>query len=149
MAHNLFQPHTYEKNMPDEEQLNSLEKEALYSQIKHFGQCPVQLFPGSQGYTGHPGKLVKLLKICTNEQEGHMQLQQLEIERLNAQIMDITAQNEQTLQERIEEYRNLEKFHRKKLNRTKEEGKFHFDKLKLKVQELKQKQAASKQQFEA
>lgn len=63
--------------------------------------------------------------------------------------MEITSQNEQTLQERIEEYRNLEKFHRKKLQRTKEEGKFHFDKLKLKVQEMKQKQVASKQQHEA
>lgn len=63
--------------------------------------------------------------------------------------MDITSQNEQTLQERIEEYRNLEKFHRKKLQRTKEEGKFNFDKLKMKVQELKAKQTASKQQFEA
>jgi hypothetical protein len=59
--------------------------------------------------------------------------------------MDISAQNEQTLQERIEEYRNLEKFHRKKLMRTKEEGKFNFDKIKMKVQELKQKQSASKQ----
>ena len=48
------------------------------------------------------------------------------------------------MQERIEEYRSLEKFHRKKLTRTKEEGKFAFEKLKLKVQELKQKQVASK-----
>ena len=63
--------------------------------------------------------------------------------------MDISAQNEQNLQERIEEYRSLEKFHRKKLVRTKEEGKFAFEKLKLKVQELKQKQVASKQQTEA
>ena len=47
--------------------------------------------------------------------------------------MDISAQNEQNLQERIEEYRSLEKFHRKKLVRTKEEGKFAFEKLKLKV----------------
>ena len=35
--------------------------------------------------------------------------------------------------ERIEEYRSLEQFHRKKLHRTKEEGAMHFDKLKLKV----------------
>jgi hypothetical protein len=31
MSHNLFQPHTYEANMPDEDQLNPLEKEALHS----------------------------------------------------------------------------------------------------------------------
>ena len=53
------------------------------------------------------------------------------------------------MQERIEEYRSLEAFHRKKLHRTKEEGTLHFDKLKLKVEELKQKQVASKQQTEA
>ena len=43
----------------------------------------------------------------------------------------------------------MEQFHRKKLHRTKEEGTLHFDKLKLKVEELKQKQVASKQQTEA
>ena len=64
---------------------------------------------------------------------------QIEVERLNTQILDISAQNEQNLQERIEEYRSLEKFHRKKLARTKEEGKFAFDKLKHKVLEMKQK----------
>lgn len=53
--------------MPDEDQLNSLEKEALYSQIKHFGQCPVQLFPGSAGYTGHPGKMVRILQMQSED----------------------------------------------------------------------------------
>ena len=66
-------------------------------------------------------------------------MSQLEIERLNKEIQDISAQNEANLQERIEEYRSLEAFHRKKLHRTKEEGTLHFDKLKLKVEELKQK----------
>ena len=53
--------------------------------------------------------------------------------------MDISAQNEQNLQDRIEEYRQLEKHHRKALVRTKAEGKNAFEKLKHKVQELKQK----------
>ena len=64
-------------------------------------------------------------------------MSQLEVERLNTQIIDISAQNEQNLQDRIEEYRQLEKHHRKALVRTKAEGKNAFEKLKHKVQELK------------
>ena len=79
------------------------------------------------------------------ELRQQLTIAQVEIERLNKEIADISSQNEANLQERIEEYRSLEQFHRKKLHRTKEEGTLHFDKLKLKVQELKQKQVASKQ----
>ena len=152
MAQNLFQANTYESSMPSNlDELSPMEIEGLHSQIRFFGQCPVQLFNSSPQGLGHPQRQVRLINtVATDsgtdieekapeELRQQLAIAQVEIERLNKEIADISSQNEANLQERIEEYRSLEQFHRKKLHRTKEEGTLHFDKLKLKVQELKQK----------
>jgi len=108
----------------------------------------VQLFKSDAQGLGHPQRYVRTVNVMANnlgtqspasadpaveEVRQKYVWSQLEIERLNKEIQDISAQNEANLQERIEEYRTLEQFHRKKLHRTKEEGTLHFDKLKLKV----------------
>ena len=41
------------------------------------------------------------------------------------------------MQERIEEYKSLEKFYSKKLQKTKEEGKQQIESLKLRVTQIK------------
>ena len=49
---------------PDD--LSPLEKEGLQSQLKFFGQCPVQLFSeqvhiGQDHYVSHPQKFVRIV----------------------------------------------------------------------------------------
>lgn len=101
--------------MPESvEELNPLELEALQSQIRYFGQCPVQIFCSNMQGLGHPQKHVRTLNLMperalNQEKQGvgsspafeelrqQYVMSQLEIERLNKEIQDISAQNEANL----------------------------------------------------
>ena len=56
MAQNLFQASTYESHVTAEEleDMSPLEQDAMRSQIRYFGQCPVVVFPASPAGLGHP-----------------------------------------------------------------------------------------------
>ena len=109
MAENLFQANTYESFMPEcVEDLSPLELDALQSQIRYFGQCPVQIFCSNAQGLGHAQKHVRTLNLMPErglieEKQGagsspafeelkqQYVMSQLEIERLNKEIQDISA----------------------------------------------------------
>ena len=43
------------------EELNPLEIEGIHSQIRFFGQCPIQLFGSSPQGLGHPHRHVRIV----------------------------------------------------------------------------------------
>ena len=50
--------------MPDNvEDLSPLELDALQSQIRYFGQCPVQIFYSNPQGLGHPQKHVRTINV--------------------------------------------------------------------------------------
>ena len=54
------------------EDLNLLEVEALQSQFKYFGQCPIQVFsPRDQAGLGHPQRQVRVIKTIAEETKNH------------------------------------------------------------------------------
>ena len=141
-----------EENVDFTQLSNPLQLEALTSQIRHFGQCPKQLFPSSP----HPMRLVRTISISNYQNpQGVQQVDSLqqdliqskqEIQRLLSEIEKAHKEKDEALLRQIQEFKALDDQHRRKLIRYKQESNLKFEKIKDKVFEMKQKQVEIKKE---
>lgn len=108
---NLYQGSVYCEQNP--KMMSGQAKEAYFERLRWFGVAPKQLFTERHA--------------CRPTQQDNTEAS------LIAQLKQMQLQLDTALDERVQEYTNLEKYFSKKLQRTKEEGKMHIEEFKQRV----------------